>query len=50
VRELIPDNRIDYHPGREQPYTVWYKGLVVAFCFSQAEATMHLDLERRREW
>lgn len=29
------------HAGREQPYTVWYKGQVVRFCSSMAEASAY---------
>ena len=35
-------SEIVYHPGRLQPYTVWYRGLVYGF-FANEEAALGCD-------
>lgn len=39
---------ITYHEGRQQPFTVWWKGKVIYFTTTRAEAEFQIKVEEAR--
>ena len=35
-----------YHPGRQQPYTLWCQGYVVGFYFTKEQVDMAMKVKR----